>query len=79
VVEEAVRAGETTFPKPKFMKHFHEIRMKGLKENTIISAWRKCGLVPYNPDLGLSKIKELEVEPRSQTPEKTPPVSLLLR
>jgi hypothetical protein len=31
VVEEAVRARETSFPKPAFIKHFHEIRMKGLK------------------------------------------------
>jgi hypothetical protein len=38
VVEDAVRAGETSFPKPRFMKYLHEIRTKGFKENTIISA-----------------------------------------
>jgi hypothetical protein len=79
VVEEAVRAGETTFPKPAFMKHFHKIRMKGLKEHTIKSAWRKCGLVPFNPNVVLSKITELEVEPRPMTPEKTPAMSSPLR
>jgi hypothetical protein len=57
------------------MKHFHEIREKGLKESIIKLAWRKCGLIPYNPDVVLSKIKELEVEPWPKTLEKTPPIS----
>jgi len=63
VIEDAVRAGETCFLKPAFMKKLHEIRMKGLKAPLIISAWRKCSLIPYCPSVVYSKIKELEVEP----------------
>jgi hypothetical protein len=57
------------------MKHFHEIRIRGLKAPTTKPAWRKCGLLPFCPEVVLSKITELEVEPRPTTPEKTPPMS----
>jgi hypothetical protein len=53
------------------MKHLHKIRTKGFKESTIISAWRKCGLVPFNPEIVLSQIKELKVKPQPRTPEET--------
>ena len=40
------------------MSKIHEIRTKGIKPATIQSAWRKVGLIPFNPDLILLKIKE---------------------
>ena len=52
--------------------------MKGLKESTIRSAWRKCSLVLFNPDIVLNQINELEAEPRPRTPNTTPLVSSLL-
>jgi hypothetical protein len=79
VIEDAVRAGETSFPKPAFVKKLHKIRMKGLKAPSIRSAWRKCGLIPLCPSVVLSKIKELEAEPQPRTLEHTPPVSSPLR
>jgi hypothetical protein len=79
VVKDAVRARETCFPKPAFMKKLHEIRIKGLKALLIISAWHKYSLIPYCLSVVLSKIKELEVEPQPRTLEHTPLMSSLLR
>jgi hypothetical protein len=45
------------------MQYLHKIRIAGLKESTIQSAWRKCGLIPFDPDVVLSQINELEAEP----------------
>lgn len=79
VVEEVVQAKETTFPKLAFIKHFYKIQMKGLKEHIIKLAQCKCSLVPFNPNVVLSKITELEVKPQLMTLEKTLAMSSPLR
>jgi hypothetical protein len=38
VIEDAVQARETSFPKPAFIKKLYKIRMKGLKALLIKSA-----------------------------------------
>ena len=48
------------------MSKIHKIHIKGIKPATIQSAWRKVGLIPFNPDLVFSKIKELE--PQNKRP-----------
>ena len=52
------------------------MRTRTFKQPTILSAWRKAGLYPFNPDIILSKMKNFEgekpdlilVSPSSQLP-----------
>ena len=52
------------------------MRTRTFKQPTILSAWRKAGLYPFNPDIVLSKMKNFEgekpdlilVSPSSQLP-----------
>jgi DDE superfamily endonuclease len=48
-IDDAVRTGDTRFSKIEFLHALHGIRMQTFKAATVISAFRKCGIVPYNP------------------------------
>jgi hypothetical protein len=67
VLEIEVRAGETVFGKAEFMKKLYKIRVNGIKRYTIITSWGKVELIPYNPEIVLSKIKELDSKKASPT------------
>ena len=52
-VNEAIQNGDETFSKVEFLAAFNTFRAKVFKSTTITSAWRKSGLIPYNPEVVL--------------------------
>ena len=70
-VEIAVRTGCVDFNKVEFLHNVQQIRSNTFKRGTILSAWEKSGLFPFNPEIVLQKIS------RPQTPPP-PPVENIL-
>ena len=64
-IEEATRTGCSDFNKVEFLSAIGSIREHAFKRTTILSAFRKTGLIPYNPDIVLSKLRESSPEPLS--------------
>lgn len=67
-VNEAVQNGDETFSKVEFLNAFNNFRGKAFKESTIRSAWKKTGLIPYNPALVIDKVREGLAPIRDITP-----------
>jgi hypothetical protein len=67
-VEVATRTGCVKYDKAEFLDAIHDIRRQTFKPSSIFSAFRKTGLVPYNPDVVLAKMREAA----SATPPSTP-------
>lgn len=65
-VDMAVRDGCTNFTKLEFLEAIQEVRLQTFKESTIKSAFKKTGIVPYNP---LVVLREIEAR-RPRTPEE---------
>lgn len=59
-IEDATRLGCAEFDKVEFLAALKSIRTKALKESTIRSAFKACGLVPYNPKVVLEKLYQSE-------------------
>jgi hypothetical protein len=57
-VDNAARAGDITFSKTEFLAVFQDFRSKAFKHNTILSAFRKTGIVPYDPSKVLDLLRE---------------------
>jgi Tc5 transposase DNA-binding domain/DDE superfamily endonuclease len=51
VIDNAVRTGDTRFSKIEFLHALHGIRTQTFKSSTIFSAFRKCGIVPYDSSM----------------------------
>ena len=66
-VNEAIQNGDETFSKVEFLAAFNTFRAKAFKSTTITSAWRKTGLIPYNPEVVLQKVRE-SLPPRETCP-----------
>jgi len=62
-IEQATRTGCSDFNKIEFLAAIGSIREKAFKRSTIISAFKKTGLIPYNPCIVLSKLRERSPEP----------------
>jgi len=71
-IEAATRTGCAEFDKVEFLTAIHSIRQQTFKVATVCSAFRATGLVPYNPDAVLTKLRETLV---SDAPATTPPHS----
>ena len=71
-VEASTRTGCTNFNKVEFLNAIHSIRSQTFKHSTIVSGWRKSGLIPLNPEMAIQNI-------RPSTPEwpRTPPAQVL--
>jgi hypothetical protein len=63
IIDSLIRQGVGVFDRQAFLTCIEEIRVLTFKEDTIRSAWRKTGYLPYNPDIVLNQI------PRNVTPE----------
>jgi len=61
-IEEATRTGCSDFNKIEFLAAIESIREKAFKRSTIISAFKKTGLIPYNPNIVLSTLREYSPE-----------------
>ena len=73
-IDGAVRAGNVEFDKLDFLAAFQKIRAQTFMESTIRSAWKNTGLIPYNPQVVLSKIAAIQNSTRPVTPPYQPPV-----
>jgi len=78
-VEAATRTGCGDFDKVEFLDKIHSIRQQTFKTSTVCSAFRATGLIPYNPDIVLSKLREAPVPRREpRTPPPVPPLTMPL-
>ena len=57
-IDRVVRLGDVEFGKLQFLVELQTIRGKTFTEATICSAWKKTGLIPFNPEMVLSEIRE---------------------
>ncbi|KAJ3453677.1 hypothetical protein MRS44_017924 [Fusarium solani] len=48
--------GATDFNKADFLFYFQEMRNRTFKKSTIVSAWRKCGIYPFDPSVVLDQM-----------------------
>ena len=71
-IDRAVRDyGDMTFNKVEFLATFQDVRKQAFTSSTIISSFRATGLIPYDPDRVLDKIRdqireaEREISPTS--------------
>ena len=74
-LHEAVQYGALEFTKQDFLANFQRIHERTFKRKTILSAWEKAGLFPFNPALVKSKIAAFQSEVVQVAPERpiTPP------
>lgn len=56
-VQKATRLGCAEFDKLQFLSCLKSICEKTFKKTTILSAFRACGLIPFNPDIVLNKLR----------------------
>ena len=70
-VEKATRTGCSDFNKVGFLHALHSIREQTFKKNTILTAFRNTGLLPFAPEIVLKQLP-----PRPTTPSPSTPPSL---
>jgi hypothetical protein len=69
-IDRAVRTRDSDFSKYKFLAAFNDIRAQAFTESTIISAFQKTGLIPYNPELVVGAMQELIREKVTLEPDE---------
>ncbi|KAM4067425.1 DDE superfamily endonuclease [Hirsutella rhossiliensis] len=57
-VDFAIRSGASKITKLEFLAMIQSIRVKAFKESTILSAFKKTGIHPFNPKPILERLKE---------------------
>ena len=63
-----VRDGITQITKLEFLRLIQQIRKQAFKESTIRSAFKKTGIMPFNPGIILEKLRDRRaVSPPDQT------------
>ena len=63
-----VRDGITQITKLEFLGFIQQIRKQAFKESTIRSAFKKTGIIPFNPNIILDKLRDRRViTPPDQT------------
>lgn len=66
-VNEAARALYPSFGKVEFLQHLPKIRQKAFKSQTILSGFKDCGILPWNPDPIIKRLEScLLPEPELQ-------------
>lgn len=65
-IDTAMRQAGGDFSRIDFLAYFQAIHDKAFKATTVVSAWRKSGLVPYDPDVVLRHLAEFQ-RPASPT------------
>lgn len=58
-----IRIGNPKFSKHKFLQALRSIQRKTFKSSTIKHAFAKIGLYPYNLDIILEKLQEIDNRP----------------
>ena len=70
-LHDSVQYGDVEYNKVDFLAAYQNMRNKTFKNRTILSAWKKTGLFPYNPQIVLDKVKIYE-------PDQTAPLEVPL-
>jgi len=70
-VEAVTRRGCGNFDKAEFLDTIDSIRQQTFKSSTIYSAFQATGLIPYNPDIVVSKLREVDTSAPQQSPLST--------
>jgi hypothetical protein len=65
-----VRDGLVNITKIEFLSCIEDVRRQAFKESTILSAFRKTGIWPYNPEIVLNTLKARQPE-RTPSPDPT--------
>ena len=58
-----MRASGADYGKLEFLASLQTIRSQTFKKSTIRSAFKNTGLIPYNPEIVIRKIKALKPAP----------------
>ena len=69
-IDELVRAGGVDFDKLDFLSIFQDMHDRTFTKSTILSSFKKTGLVPYDPDVVFQKITAVR---NSRRRKATPP------
>ena len=59
-LDETVRDGGVDYDKLDFLAMFRRMREKTFTRSTILSAWQKTCLIPYNPGVVIRKIQAIQ-------------------
>jgi hypothetical protein len=81
-VSTAYSTGCTDFDKMEFLNALHTVRLQTFKPHTIISAWAKSGIIPFNPSIVLNQLESpvrLDRQPSFDfgTPPPTTPIPMV--
>jgi DDE superfamily endonuclease len=71
-IDYATRTGCSDFNKLEFLAAIDSIRQQTFKKNSILSSFRECSLIPYNPQIVLNKIQEYQSSSALVRPSTTP-------
>ncbi len=78
-LDETVRDSGIDFDKLDFLTMFRRMREKTFTKSTILSAWQKTGLIPYNPGVVIRKIQAIQDSRPVTPPSACPETPLLAR
>ena len=74
-IDNTMRLGEEDFGKLEFLAKFQTMHTQTFRKPTIQSAFRKTGLIPYNPEVVLQQIRTLPRFTRTITPPPPDPAN----
>jgi hypothetical protein len=74
-VNNATRTGCSDFNKLEFLAAITSIRRQAFKPSTILSTFRKTGLIPYNPEIVLKRLQGHNSTERERLPSPSPSAS----
>lgn len=57
-LQHMIEKGVLNYDKPEFLKGLHKVRKRAMRPRLILSAWAKCGLVPYKPAVVLDALED---------------------
>jgi hypothetical protein len=69
-IVDSIQYGNLDYSKTEFLHAYQTIWDRTFKQQTILSAWQKTGLFPYNPLIVLNKMKQFQ--PDQATSLETP-------
>src|SRR5437667_11587992 len=67
-IDIAIRDGYTNITKLEFLSFIQDIRRQAFKADTILSAFKKTGIYPFNPQVVLGQIAKRGITPKLITP-----------
>lgn len=68
-IDESIRQANGEYSRVDFLANFQAIRERTFRSTTVVSAWKKVGLIPLNPTVVLDRLLEYR---RRDSPEERP-------